>query len=272
MTSAKRGGRGALGQLRLAATSSTSMPISADGLHALRDWRARARRGSAGGAVERRRAAPRGRSARPRDGRRRSGSAPTPANCSTARVHLRRMDEDALDLADRARPGRRRRRAATGSPHGHAPGEQAEDVARRVAHQRQRARPELRRHQLAGPALAPPARPSPDRGTRRRGPRACRCMPSCARHSPASGPICASPQWSNSSMPKVVLQLARAAPASAPRRSRSRRGSAGRAAGRAPARARRRRGWRGSSACRRRPSRPRRARPAPAAGCCRCRR
>ena len=88
----------------------------------------------------------------------------------SARVHLRRMHEHALDLADRAHlpdeDDARRRVAARARAR-----QQPEDVARRVAHERQRraARAASRPARRCRPA--PPARRSPDRGTRRRDPR-----------------------------------------------------------------------------------------------------
>ena len=83
-------------------------------------------------------------------------------------MHLRGVHQDALDLADgsdltdedHARRGIAARARAR---------QQAEDVSGRVPHERQRARSELRRDQLAGPARFHRLAASPDRETRRRG-------------------------------------------------------------------------------------------------------
>jgi len=54
---------------------------------------------------------------------------------------------------------------------------------------------------------------APLSGSRNSQRRSCawRCMPACMRHSPATGPICASPMWSKSSIPSAAWSCWRSA-------------------------------------------------------------
>ena len=196
-----------------------------------------------------------------------------PSSAKRARdlVHLRRMDEHAFDLADHADLADEddaQRRIATRAR------------TRRAAGRRRRARsaPAAAR---AGPSCVATISPMPpgstgsplsgSRNSQNRS-RACRCMPSC--DAALAG------ERADLRFAAMIEQLDAehlsagrgAAAASAPRRWRSRRGSADHGAGRVPSAAPCRRGWRGSSACRHTRSPARRVRLPLAAGWRRCRR